>query len=275
MSQEMRYGNGVTLSGDRRPGCFCALCLALLLLTIPAPAFPHGDLNLPEPASPEEYGDVFMDRVSTTAKMTPVVFSHWVHRPKYTCRVCHLELEFAMTAEETAIICEKGTMRGRYCSVCHNGSTAFGPRGDEGENCKRCHNANTSPNRDKFSEMIKNLPRDGYGNGVNWSKALDEGLIRPKASLSADASSRPIRIGKTLELRAEMSGIPPAVFPHKTHEQWLDCSNCHPEIFNIKKKTTKHFSMERMLKGEFCGTCHFKIAFPLNDCRRCHPAIRR
>jgi c(7)-type cytochrome triheme protein len=52
--------------------------------------------------------------------------------------------------------------------------------------------------------------------------------------------------------------------------QWLDCNNCHPDNFNIKKKTTKHFSMERILKREFCGVCHLTVAFPMDDCKRCY-----
>jgi len=32
------------------------------------------------------------------------------------------------------------------------------------------------------------------------------------------------------------------------HEQWLDCSSCHPELFNIKKKTTRSLRMNNMVK---------------------------
>ncbi|HVR37486.1 MAG TPA: c(7)-type cytochrome triheme domain-containing protein [Thermoanaerobaculia bacterium] len=61
--------------------------------------------------------------------------------------------------------------------------------------------------------------------------------------------------------------------PHAEHVRWLDCANCHPAIFNIRKKTTKHFSMRFNLAGEFCGACHLRVAFPLDDCMRCHPAM--
>ena len=64
------------------------------------------------------------------------------------------------------------------------------------------------------------------------------------------------------------------MFPHWEHVQMLDCSNCHPEIFNLKKKTTKHFSMDNILKGKFCGACHLNVAFPMDPCKRCHPDIR-
>ena len=52
-------------------------------------------------------------------------------------------------------------------------------------------------------------------------------------------------------------------------------TNCHPDVFNIKKKTTEHFEMRFILEGRFCGACHLTVAFPLNDCMRCHPAMHR
>lgn len=236
-------------------------------------AFSHGDLKLPRLSPPEEYGDVLMKGPSSKAgAVTPVVFSHWVHRTKYTCRVCHGELEFSMKANETGVICENGKVKNRYCTVCHNGKIAFAPKDDEGDNCKRCHNADQSPNREKFFALQKSLPRAKFGNEIDWVKALDNGSIKPKQSLSGD--SQPLGLDKTLTLAAEMSGIPPAVFPHKAHVQWLDCANCHPDIFNIKKKTTKHFSMSRILNGEFCGACHLRIAFPLDECKKCHPSMK-
>jgi c(7)-type cytochrome triheme protein len=169
-------------------------------------------------------------------------------------------------------------MRDRYCFVCHNGKTvdgvtAFAPTGPEGENCKRCHNADTSPNRKKFNELKNKLPSAKFGNEIDWVKALAAGKIKPKKSLSKNSSS--IILDRTLTLQAEMAMIPPAVFSHKIHTEQLDCSNCHPDIFNIKKKTTKHFSMWRILNNEFCGVCHLRIAFPLDDCKRCHPAMRK
>jgi len=75
-------------------------------------------------------------------------------------------------------------------------------------------------------------------------------------------------------LEAEWERVPPAIFSHKNHTAWLTCSNCHPEIFNIQKKTTKHFEMKMNLVGEFCGVCHMTVAFPMSDCRACHPAMK-
>jgi c(7)-type cytochrome triheme protein len=251
------------------------LILVLALATTPG-AF-HGNLDLPPLPSPVDYGDVLIDRTSAEHKVTPVVFSHWAHRASHTCRVCHSDLEFAMRTNDTHILCNAGAMSGkhwgRHCTACHDGKTSFAPAGPEGENCKRCHNADASPNRKKFAELKGKLPAAKYGDEIDWVKALEQGRIKPKNRLAPNVT--PLTLDKTVVLEAEMSGIPPAVFSHKTHTEWLDCDNCHPEIFNIKKKTTKHFSMSRILRSEFCGVCHLRIAFPLNECRRCHPSMKK
>ena len=65
-------------------------------------------------------------------------------------------------------------------------------------------------------------------------------------------------------------------FSHKRHVKAdVDCANCHPDIFNIEKKTTKSFAMKYILDKKFCGVCHLKVAFPLDDCKGCHPAMSR
>jgi len=252
---------------------FIILCVLLIYL-FPSSSFPIGDFRVPPSLLPSEYGDVLMDRSSTKKEIAPVVFSHWVHKPKFTCTVCHTELEFPMSSSETPVTCEEGKMKAQYCAVCHNGKIAFGPKSEEGDNCKLCHNANASPNREKFEALQRTLPRSKFGNEIDWTKALKEGLIAPKRTLAGDGTSKPISIDRTLKLEAEWAGISAAVFPHNVHEQWLDCSLCHPDIFNIKKKTTRNLTMANIIKGEACGVCHLKVAFPLNDCKRCHPNMK-
>ncbi len=249
------------------------VAIAVLLLFDASSGRAQGNLDLPDLPSPVEYGDVLMSRTSQKEGMVPVVFSHWVHRARFTCRVCHTELFFSMAADQTQIVCREGKMDGAFCAVCHNGTAAFGPREGAVKNCAKCHNANASPNRETFQSLQKKLPRSEHGNGIDWVKALASGAIRPKKDLGQGAPA--IHLNRTLTLRAELSGIPPAVFPHGAHEEWLDCSACHPELFNIKKKGTQHFSMARIVRGDFCGVCHRAVAFPLNDCKRCHPAMRR
>lgn len=136
--------------------------------------------------------------------------------------------------------------------------------------CEKCHNGKIGSGREKFSELSM-FPAADYGNRINWVEALRKGLIKPEKQLKT--ASQDIQLDKTLSLEAEMNLIPPAIFPHKAHTEWLDCNNCHPDIFNIKKKTTKHFPMDYILRGEFCGACHMNIGFPMNDCKRCHPKM--
>ena len=62
-------------------------------------------------------------------------------------------------------------------------------------------------------------------------------------------------------------------FSHEDHFSELDCSSCHPDIFNIKKRGTVDFSMDNNIFGNYCGVCHMRVAFPMNDCKRCHPRM--
>ena len=58
-------------------------------------------------------------------------------------------------------------------------------------------------------------------------------------------------------------------FPHKPHTKWLACSNCHPAIF-LPQEGANDISMNKVLRGEYCGVCHDKVAFSLFVCERCH-----
>ncbi|MBI4690754.1 MAG: hypothetical protein HY754_10905 [Nitrospirae bacterium] len=230
-----------------------------------------GEWNLLPTLPAEEYGNVLINRTSEKNNVKPVTFSHWIHRRKHTCRVCHFELEFNMKVNTTEIS-EAANKSGKYCGSpgCHDGKVSFGH--NEG-NCEKCHNGNRGYRKERFSEL-STFPKTKFGNRINWVRALKKGLITPADYLTIKPSDD-IAFDKTLLLEAEWAMIPPAIFPHRSHVKWLDCNNCHPDIFNIKKKTTKHFSMEFLLKGEFCGACHLTVAFPMNDCKRCHPDTKK
>lgn len=224
--------------------------------------------SLPSLPVREEYGNILIDRGSTRNGVKPVTFSHWLHRKHFTCRVCHTELDFAMKANTTEIT-ELENRKGKFCGACHNGKIAFRHNG----NCDKCHNGDIGYGGEKFAEFFfQPIPTTPYGNGINWVEALQRNMIKPATYLKK--KSQDMNFDKLLVLEAEWSIISPSIFPHKAHVQWLDCSSCHPDIFNIKKKTTKHFSMSAMLSGEFCGVCHMTVAFPMDDCRRCHPGMR-
>lgn len=239
---------------------------ALLLFAFPGALLAFYDLPPQHP--PEEYGNILIDRKSSENGMLPVYFSHWSHRMKYTCEVCHTELEFSMMANTTEMT-EADHQGGKYCGACHDGSTAFA----HAENCDKCHNGNIAAGRDGFKIFDKKpYPSMTYGNGIDWVQSLRRGLISPARYLREKPFGMPFE--KTLLLEAEMSNIPPAIFPHRAHTDWMGCETCHPHVFNIKKKTTRHFTMAAILKGEFCGACHLNVAFPMNDCARCHPGVK-
>lgn len=218
-----------------------------------------------------EYGNILIKRTSLKSGVKPVSFSHWLHRQRHTCRVCHFELEFNMRANTTEIT-EADNRAGGYCGTngCHDGKTAFG---HDKPNCGNCHNDNIAYGRENFAKL-SGFPKTDFGDGIDWVKALQKHMIKPAHYLTIKPVEN-LRFGETLSYDIKGQGIFPAIFPHKEHIQWLDCNNCHPEIFNIKKKTTKNFEMARILKGEFCGVCHLSVSFPINDCKRCHREVKK
>ena len=52
---------------------------------------------------PSEYGNVVIDNHAARDDSDPILFPHWLHRAKYTCRLCHVDLGFSMIAGETGI----------------------------------------------------------------------------------------------------------------------------------------------------------------------------
>jgi c(7)-type cytochrome triheme protein len=115
------------------------------------------------------------------------------------------------------------------------------------------------------AEALSAFPLDRRG-GVDWVKAIDLGIIEPRADLKGQ-SQMPVL---DMDIMFKDTGQMPWVkFPHLAHTKWLACSNCHPDIF-IQKKGANNPSMDGILAGEHCGRCHDKVAFALWTCERCH-----
>ena len=245
-----------------------AFSLFLLLTIHPGKLFGNWGFPPPLPA-PNEYGNIIINRTSKDHKIKPVLFPHWSHRIKYACRVCHLELDFSFYLNNTEIT-EEDNRNGLFCGACHNGKEAFGHTKD---NCDKCHIGNIPLDKEKFEKVTADFQKAPFGNKVDWVSAVIFSQIKPKYSLQNEKPELRMNYRERLELKAEWLSVSPAIFPHDVHTQLLDCANCHPDIFHIKKKTTPHFKMEYILKGRFCGVCHLKVAFPINDCERCHPGI--
>lgn len=117
------------------------------------------------------------------------------------------------------------------------------------------------------AEAFRPLPKTRAGNHVDWVKAINEGLIQPRAGYDDPEEEAMVM---DLDIVREVKGsMPDVVYPHEPHTQWLDCSNCHDDIF-IPEKGANQISMAAILLGQKCGVCHGTVAFPVSDCRRCH-----
>jgi c(7)-type cytochrome triheme protein len=228
---------------------------------------------------PHEFGTVVMNNHSEKAKLAPVVFEHWLHRAKFTCRLCHVDLGFAMKAGGTDVKAADNA-KGFYCGACHDGRRSFDGgklfescgAGAARDTCLRCHSQgkNVKPQRD-FGALTGDLPKGRFGNGVDWEKAEQAGLIHPVDYLEGVSIRREsISAGKDFALSPKLEGMPDILFSHKKHTVWNGCELCHPEIFvGVSRGTTK-YSMVEIFEGKYCGVCHSSVAFPMLDCQRCH-----
>src|SRR5262245_64208198 len=95
-------------------------------------------------------------------------------------------------------------------------------------------------------------------------RALNEGGIAPRAKLNADA---PVRLREDDILLNLRGGMPIVRFPHRSHTQWLDCSNCHEQLFKSQAGANR-LSMFQILQGEQCGVCYGALSLALSDSMR-------
>jgi len=114
---------------------------------------------------------------------------------------------------------------------------------------------------------LEGFPTDKFGL-VDWVATLDKGLIHPRSSIVANAvEGAPFDMNVLMPSKTGM--IAGAHFPHKTHTTWMGCESCHIKIF-MPLAGSNDLTMMRIVEGKACGVCHGKVAFPLNDCARCH-----
>lgn len=226
------------------------------------------------------FGRVVMDNYSHKADMSPVVFDHWLHRAKFTCRLCHIDIGFAMKAEmsETSAADNKS---GYFCGSCHDGirkfdgKRIFGACADnytekEGKRCVRCHSSDEAGERkydyESFSEKLPKLP----GGLVDWEKAETEGKIKLTDFLEGVSFERePLKIQDDFAIKVT-TWASDVIFSHKKHTVWNGCELCHPMIFPSSKKGTVQYSMFQIMEGEYCGACHLSVAFSVWLCDKCH-----
>lgn len=232
---------------------------------------------------PYEYGRVIINNYSEKAGFSPVVFDHWLHRAKFTCRLCHVDIAFAMKPGATGVKAADN-MNGYYCGACHNGKMTLDGvskvfeacskklTAEDGKRCERCHSLGKNAKREyDFAQFTGKFPKERFGNGINWEKAESDGHIKPVDFLEGVSIKRPaLAVQKDFSLQAKMEGMPDIIFSHKKHTVWNGCELCHPEIFvGVKRGATK-YSMVEIFEGKYCGACHSTVAFPTLDCQRCH-----
>lgn len=73
----------------------------------------------------------------------------------------------------------------------------------------------------------------------------------------------------------EVKGADKVTFDGKNHaDKGLKCNDCHTKVFPMKRSAAGTYTMEKMNKGENCGTCHNgEKAFKSSDaanCAKCH-----
>jgi len=261
---------------EMRAAAVALLCATFLFVT----TVQAQQLYLHAVPPEDQFGNVTLNK-HATVDSGPVVFEHWLHRAKFTCRVCHVDIGFAMQANETGIDA-KTNAQGFYCGACHDGKRQFGGvvmfracTPDRAANadamCLHCHASKKTKYKYSYAQFTAKLPKARYG--VDWMAAEKSELLKP-IDIVEGVSIPKERINN----RADLS-IHPNVewftgihFSHELHSKWNGCELCHPEIFPTQKSGSGpgNITMYQIANGRFCGACHVKVAFPINGCNQCH-----
>jgi c(7)-type cytochrome triheme protein len=228
------------------------------------------------------YGTVILNNYSVKAGVTPVIFDHWIHRAKFTCRICHVDIGFAMKAEATDISAVDN-INGYYCGSCHDGKRVVADKKifaacavdyteKEGKRCVKCHSEGKTEQREHdFKTFTKKLPRHRKSNIIDWEKAESEGIIKPIDFLDGISYKRePLKAQEDFSIEVNKWRVSDVIFSHKKHTVWNGCEVCHPMIFPSTKKGTVKYSMDEIMEGEYCGVCHLSVAFSMWLCHKCH-----
>ena len=126
-------------------------------------------------------------------------------------------------------------------------------------------------------EALDSLPLDGTTASVNWTAAVIQGLIAPRAAIDPKIEDQP-PLDLNIFIEAKVPLMANVIFPHSIHTYWLSCGNCHPKIF-LPEAGANPISMKEIWEGKWCGRCHGKVAFspfmPRGNCTRCHMLQKR
>lgn len=118
----------------------------------------------------------------------------------------------------------------------------------------------------KAEAALAGFPADPKGL-PDWMKMLEQGLIQPRAELTGPGKMEVLDLDIIMKNTKDMPWVR---FPHRSHTLWLACRNCHDGIF-IAKAGANAIDMNKIFRGQFCGTCHDRVAFmTVFACHRCH-----
>jgi c(7)-type cytochrome triheme protein len=228
------------------------------------------------------FGRVVLNNYSRVEGIAPVIFDHWLHRAQFTCRLCHIDIGFAMNAGATQISAQTN-MQGFYCGACHDGKRVHGgttifaacsddPLQKDDSRCSRCHSRRKKGTRKyTFDTFAKGLPRHSMGDAIDWEKAEQKGQIKPVDFLDGISFERKaLKAQDDFAIGSRADWMTDVIFSHKKHATWNGCEVCHPEIFPSTKKGTVKYNMFQVFNGQYCGVCHGKVAFSLFLCHKCH-----
>jgi len=238
--------------------------------------FCGGSMAQAQVTAPADFGKVVLDSYSSKAGLGPVTFDHWLHRSKFTCRVCHVDVGFAMKAKASGIQA-KTNREGFHCGACHDGKKKFNgvvtfaacSEAAPNKECARCHSAQKEARRYDYATFTAKFPRSSYG--VDWEETEAEGLIKPVDFLEGLSLKKPqLKKQEDFSMKSKVAWVSDITFSHKKHTIWNGCELCHPEIFAATKRGVLRYSMFNIKAGQYCGACHGKVAFPVESCGGCH-----
>ena len=112
------------------------------------------------------------------------------------------------------------------------------------------------------------LPKDDLDQ-VDWVAALKQGIVKPRAAIGGPREG----LIAFFKFDFYLPGPDPsfdAFFPHSVHTEWLACESCHPKIF---PRRGTQIAMDDVFAGQYCGKCHGVVAYAVDSCARCHPAM--
>ena len=252
---------------ERRLSLIVLVCGSLLLACIAS-----AQIYLPKaPPEPSLYGKVVLDSHSTTGP-GPVVFDHWLHRSKFTCTLCHVDIGFAMKANSTGISA-RTNREGFHCGACHDGKrvfegkTVFAACSDAAPDarCDRCHSlGKTGVRKYTYSEFTKKFPKGFYG--VNWEVTEQSGIIKPVDFIEGlSATKAPIK--------QITGGFPPLPFLTKSTPSGPVANSVIRKYSPVPRKAQSTSQCFPILRGDTAAPAMEKSPSLLTTAEAVTPAV--